>query len=177
MKSAGYLLITLGFLAGSYIAVRDPSHVPMGPFLMALASGAAGVAMARAATHRAARSEGRLAAGLEVLSASLTRLLEGIESFDQEKASLDVYDLRRHIEEAFHGDIQAFVDARETIAHSFGLNAYAEVMSRFAAGERHLNRVWSASTDGYVDEAHAHITKALEQFRDARRVFDGLTPA
>jgi hypothetical protein len=175
MRSAGYLLISLGFLAGSYIAVRDPSHVPAAPFLMALASGAAGVAMARAATHRAARHEGRLAAGVEALGASLTRLVEGLERFEQAKTSFDVYDLKSHIEESFHADIQTFVEARESIAHSFGLDAYAAVMSPFAAGERHLNRVWSASTDGYVDEAHAYITKALEQFRDARRVFETTT--
>ena len=36
--------------------------------------------------------------------------------------------------------------------HVFGMQNYADVMSNFAAGERYINRVWSASTDGYVDE-------------------------
>jgi hypothetical protein len=37
-------------------------------------------------------------------------------------------------------------------------------MSSFAAGERYLNRVWSASADGYIDEVSAYIDKAREQF-------------
>jgi hypothetical protein len=40
-------------------------------------------------------------------------------------------------------------------------------MSHFAAGERYLNRVWSASADGYVDEVNAYMVKAEEQFSEA----------
>jgi hypothetical protein len=39
-------------------------------------------------------------------------------------------------------------------------------------GERYLNRVWSASTDGYVDEVLDTIELAHEQFSEARRLFD-----
>ena len=52
----------------------------------------------------------------------------------------------------------------ECIAHSYGLAAYADVMSCFAAGERYLNRAWCASADGYIDEIHQYIDKAREQF-------------
>jgi len=45
-----------------------------------------------------------------------------------------------------------------------GLQAYADVMSSFAAGERYLNRVWSASADGYIDEVNAYMEKAQAQF-------------
>jgi len=41
------------------------------------------------------------------------------------------------------------------------------VMSCFAAGERYLNRVWSASADGYIDEVNAYLVKAQEQFVDS----------
>jgi len=40
-------------------------------------------------------------------------------------------------------------------------------MSHFASGERYLNRVWSASADGYVDEITAYLDKAQEQFAEA----------
>jgi hypothetical protein len=40
-------------------------------------------------------------------------------------------------------------------------------MSNFAAGERYINRVWSASTDGYVDEVILYLGRAREQFREA----------
>ena len=41
-------------------------------------------------------------------------------------------------------------------------------MSDFAAGERYLNRVWSASADGYADEAMDYIDRARQQFEEAR---------
>jgi len=41
-------------------------------------------------------------------------------------------------------------------------------MSAFATGERYINRVWSASTDGYVDEVRSYLERALQQFREAR---------
>ena len=44
---------------------------------------------------------------------------------------------------------------------------YARVMNPFSAGERYLNRVWSASTDGYIDDAHRHMAKARDQFTEA----------
>jgi hypothetical protein len=51
------------------------------------------------------------------------------------------------------------------------LQNYADVMSAFAAGERYINRVWSASTDGYVDEVRSYLERATQQFRDAGSLF------
>jgi hypothetical protein len=48
--------------------------------------------------------------------------------------------------------------------HLFGLQAYADIMSSFAAGERYINRVWSASADGYDVEAAKYLDKAAQQF-------------
>jgi hypothetical protein len=47
-------------------------------------------------------------------------------------------------------------------------------MSNFAAGERYINRVWSASTDGYVDEVNLYLDRALRQFREAHEHYHGL---
>jgi hypothetical protein len=46
----------------------------------------------------------------------------------------------------------------------YGLDAYGEVMGLFASAERYLNRTWSASADGYVDEVDSALQKAQEQF-------------
>jgi hypothetical protein len=54
------------------------------------------------------------------------------------------------------------------MVHLFGLQNYADVMSSFAAGERYINRVWSASVDGYDKEAETCLDKAARQFADAR---------
>ncbi len=64
----------------------------------------------------------------------------------------------------FADDLNTFIEARESIAHSYGLAAYADVMNCFTAGERYLNRVWSASADGYIDEINDYLEKACDQF-------------
>ena len=55
------------------------------------------------------------------------------------------------------------------MVHLFGLQTYADIMSSFAAGERYINRVWSASADGYEGEAATYLEKAAQQFADAQR--------
>ncbi|MGB5626604.1 MAG: hypothetical protein WBM61_12775, partial [Woeseiaceae bacterium] len=50
------------------------------------------------------------------------------------------------------------------------LQTYADIMSSFAAGERYINRVWSASADGYDEEATAYLKKAAAQFVEAEEL-------
>lgn len=171
MKGLGYAVITAGFLVASFFAVRSPEGVPATSFLVGLGIGVLGVVLVRLALRQEATHEERLASNIETLEASLVSLVDKAEALDREKGGIDVYELRHVIDDRFPVDLDAFVQARESIAHSFGLQAYADVMSHFAAGERHLNRVWSASTDGYVDEAHTYIGLAKEQLGEALRLF------
>ncbi len=85
----------------------------------------------------------------------------------EEKHSINTYDVRHRIDELFVEDLNTFVQTRQSIAHTYGLAAYADVMSCFAAGERYLNRVWSASADGYIDEVNAYLDKAQVQFAES----------
>jgi hypothetical protein len=167
MRAAGYVLITLGFLGGAYYAVRDAAGLPLAPFVVALAVGALGIALVRTAMARTATHAERLSADLESLEASLARIVENARALDREKESIGVYDLRHRIDAAFPGDLARFVEARQTLVHRFGLQAYADVMNPFAAGERYLNRVWSTSTDGYEDEAFEYTGRSHEQFEHA----------
>jgi hypothetical protein len=177
MKRLGYLMIILGFLTGAYATVQRAEGVPVAPYLAALAVGIAGVVVVRRISHREVRSEGAIATNLGAIGGSLESVVEKARELERDKASIDVYELRHHIDREFPDDLDAFVQARESIAHRFGLQSYADVMNPFAAGERYLNRVWSTSTDGYIDEAHLYIGKALEQFESALAEFRGLHPA
>jgi hypothetical protein len=40
-------------------------------------------------------------------------------------------------------------------------------MNCLTAGERYLNRVWSASADGYVDEVNEYLERVQVQFEGA----------
>ena len=171
MKYFGYALIVIGFLWGAFLTVERPEGVNTALYLAALAIGVAGVGVARLAARAEARDETRLQANIATIESSLAAIVDDAERLDAEKESINVYDLRHVIDRTFPEHLSAFVEARESIAHSYGLKAYAEVMNRFATGERYLNRVWSASTDGYQPEAHDYITRSHAQFDDALATF------
>jgi len=174
MRATGYALITVGFLAGAYLAVRDPHALPLASFLVALAVGVAGIVLVRTALARTATHAGRLTADVATLEESLGRIAAHAAELEGAREAIDVYDLRHRIDELFPADLARFADARQALVHRFGLQAYADVMNPFAAGERYLNRVWSTSTDGYIDEAHEYLTRAREQFEEALAVLRGL---
>ncbi|MEJ2703217.1 MAG: hypothetical protein P8Z79_12320 [Sedimentisphaerales bacterium] len=164
MKQIGLLLITVGFLAGTLAAIVDTEHVRWGYFAAALAVGVAGVFVARSGHHKMHKSEEKLSENMQAVEAALGNIVRNISALDSEKHSVNTYDVRFRIDELFSEDLAGFVEARRSIAHVYGLVAYGDVMSRFAAGERYLNRVWSASADGYIDEVNAYLEKAKEQF-------------
>lgn len=171
LRHVGYLLITAGFLGGSFEVVRQVEGVNTASFLMWLGVGIIGVIIAQRARKAEATDVAVITTNVRAIESSLESLSAEARRLNEEKEGINVYDLRHRIDERFLADLVKFVDARESIAHSYGLKAYAEVMNRFAAGERSLNRVWSASTDGYVEETSNYLEKAAAHFDDALKIF------
>ena len=167
MKKLGYVIITIGFLAGALVAVLDESRVQWSYFSMALILGVVGIIFVHHHEKKDSRSEKKLTTNLKDIETSLTHIVENMTLLNAEKQSINAYDIRHRIDELFSEDLTTFVEARESLAHVHGLNIYANVMSHFASGERYLNRVWSASADGYVDEITAYLDKAQVQFTEA----------
>jgi hypothetical protein len=172
MHALGLILIAVGFTAGSLVAVLDPEGIDWLVFVPCLVVGAAGVALVQIAMRRVATDVTRIAANFEALDSRLRTIVAQIRALDETKDSLDIYAVPDRIDEAFPADILAFVEARESILHAWGAEAYAEVMTHFAAAERYLNRVWSCSADGWIDEAHEYIGRAREQFEEALARFE-----
>ena len=167
MKKTGYLLITFAFLVGSLAAVTDKLNVQWGYFLAAIIVGVVGVILVHHHEWKNSRSEKKLAVNLKDIKTSLTRIVKNITKLNAEKQSINAYDMHRHIDKLFREDLTTFVEARESLIHAHSVQVYADVMSYFAAGERYLNRVWSASADGYIDEITAYLDKAQVQFTEA----------
>ncbi len=167
MKQAGYLMIIIGFIAGALLSVVDELEVQWGFFVCALIVGVIGVVLVQSAKRRYTKSEEKLTSNIQNIQASLSRIAENITQLNATKESVDTYDMRHRIDELFGDDLEIFVQARESISHLYGLQAYADVMSYFASGERYLNRIWSASADGYIDEVSIYLDKAQQQFADA----------
>lgn len=174
MKNIGYALITIGFLGGSLASVVGETGVPWGYFAAALIVGVAGIVAVRIGERQQIEAQGATGAGMQQLGDNLNRIVDNITHLNAEKTALDPYALHALIDERFRDDLGAFMEARESIAHVHSLQAYADVMSHMAAGERYLNRVWSASADGYADEAYTYLDKTEEQFKEAKAQFDRL---
>ncbi len=164
MSKLGFLLVVLGFLAGALACVGNETIVWWNWFIPAVVVGFVGVVLVRVGQRREVRATERLVSNMRAIQDSLRRIAQNITQLAAEKQSIDPYEVRHRLEELFADDLNTFITARESIAHSYGLTTYADVMSCFAAGERYLNRAWCASADGYVDEVHQYLDKAKEQF-------------
>ncbi|MEE8308304.1 MAG: hypothetical protein V3R81_13640 [Gammaproteobacteria bacterium] len=164
MKLIGFLMVTVGFITAALAAVVDESVVRWLWYIPALGLGVVGVAAIKIDVARHSKTEHHVASRIETVESSLEKIATNINKLNTDKHSIHTYDMRHRIDELFVEDLAMFVDARESIAHRYGLAAYADVMSCFAAGERYLNRVWSASADGYIDEVNTYLDKAREQF-------------
>ena len=177
MVRLGHTLIVLGFLAGAYAATTDPVTVAWPFFAACLVVGIVGITLVRGAKKKHAHSDSVLTNNIEIIGLSLTELANHADQLERDNESIFVYDMHSKIDELFPEPLDQFVQARETIIHAFSLNDYADVMNHFAAGERGINRAWSASVDGYVDEVKISVEKAARHFRDALTSFQSLKPS
>jgi hypothetical protein len=168
MRKFGFLLVIAGFLGGALASVLNETAVRWNWFVPAVAVGFGGVVLVRIGQRREIHATGRLTSNMRAIQESLRRIAQNMIRLNSEKQSIDPYEIRHRLDELFADDLSTFIAARESIAHSYGLAAYADVMSCFAAGERYLNRAWCASADGYVDEIHQYLDKAGEQFASSR---------
>ena len=169
MRYAGFFLTSAGFIVGSYFLVLDKVEVDWPGFLVGIAIGISGVIFLRLNAHKEKTQASRLVEDVAVLAESLKRIVDNMNELESKKDAINVYDLGKWIDERFPEDIERFINARESITHAYSLPDYAAVMNPFAAGERHLNRVWSCSVDGYINEAHASIGRSREQFVAAQK--------
>lgn len=169
MTKLGIVLIGIGFLAGTLMTVIDVETVRWIPFIVSLITGIIGIVLVKISVKKEARSTEVLTKNMEQIETSISNIIENLKELNDRKETINTYDVRHKVDELFLEDLNTFVEARESISHTYGIQAYADVMSHFAAGDRYLNRVWCASADGYIDEVYENLEKSLEQFEDSRR--------
>ena len=171
MKILALILVIASFLACSFLSVLDPRQIDWNYMIPVLIVGVIGLVTYRKAQREASLAGNRLAGNIEILDNSLTSILGNLEDLCARGENLPVYDARFEIDHLFRTDLNNFAEARKSMIHVFGIQNYADVMSNFAAGERYINRVWSASTDGYVDEVREYLERARVQFTEGNRHF------
>ena len=168
MKNFGYFLVAAGFMGGAFATSLDVQNVNW-----ALFAGTAGAALVGLVIFK--RQLSALARSEEVLEGNRVELRESIANVVNDLGDIINGELtqgavlRDRIDLKLREDLRRFADARESMVHLFGLQVYADIMSSFAAGERYINRVWSASADGYDEEANTYLKKAAGQFEEAKQ--------
>jgi membrane protein implicated in regulation of membrane protease activity len=174
MKGLGYLLLCAGFLAGAYATALDVRQVWWQLFAVAVLAAVAGLVILKRQASTASRSSSVLEVNRSELLDSINNVVNDLRETSGEM-SLKGDKLRDWIDAKLRNDLRRFADARESMVHLFGLQAYADIMSSFAAGERYINRVWSASADGYDVEAAKYLDKAAQQFAGTQKQLSAIS--
>ncbi|MEL6429259.1 MAG: hypothetical protein AAFZ87_14660 [Planctomycetota bacterium] len=168
MKLIGSLLLAAGFLAGAFVSVAQVEAVNWTHYGVC-----AGLMLVGMLTLRAGRvakigqAGDKHEADIAVLENSLASLIQKVRAMEEARSDEEQLALHHRIDDELMEDIGAFVEARESMIPTLGMQRYADVMSPFANGERHLNRAWSASADGYVDEVRSCIRTARGELEKA----------
>lgn len=172
MQSIAKPLVIFAFLGGAFLTALDPLHIRWGVFIPIIMAGVLGIVLHKKAEAAAAKDSDVLRENRQDLESSLDNIVANLAELNGRKDKVPTYDMRFEIDKIFREDLLRFAEARESMKHLFGLRSYADIMSSFAAGERYINRVWSASTDGYVDEVLMYVEKAHNQFIHAKEEFN-----
>jgi len=167
MNGFGFLLLAAGFLAGAYSTALDIEATNWTMFVPAAIVAIVGVLMIKRQASGVATSESVLTANRTELRESLRNIVRNLDELISADASIATEDLRNEVDQRLRDDLRRFAEARESLVHLYSLQTYADIMSEFAAGERYVNRVWSASADGYDSEARTYLERAVRQFREA----------
>jgi hypothetical protein len=167
MKKVGYILITIGFIWASLESVTEAIGVNWINFAIAVAISAVGIFMIRSQEKQAMNHSETLSTNMKTIRESLSQIVVDVKEIRSKIDPQKPQDVHKMIDEKLPSHLENFVDSRKTIGHIHGLEVYANVMNYFATGERYLNRVWSASTDGYIDEVTMYMEKCEEQFEEA----------
>lgn len=170
LKALGSVLLAAGFLLGAYVVVGHEKHVEAVPYAVALGLMLGGMAALRLHRSQAAQQTEIHEQNLGVLDQSLERLIRSVEEYSRIDQEVELAGLHERIDRDLLEDIETFVSARESMVPRLGMQTFADVMAPFAAGERLLNRAWSSSADGYVDEVRSCVARALAQLRQAQSV-------
>jgi hypothetical protein len=171
VTTLGHVLLWVGVLAASFVSVREAGSIAWPWFAGSLVIGLVGVVLLRVNARAAAGQRHRIAEDVATMRAALTGALAGVAPLRAAGESVEVYRVKDRLDSAVQPLLLRFADARASMIPAFGMMAYAEVMSRFAAGERILNRAWSASADGYLDEVVACLARGEAELTAAQALF------
>ena len=174
MKKLGYVLAFVGFIAASLVSVTDVLQVNWMHFSVFLIISIIGIFLIRRTEKKETMHEETLSTNMKAIEGSLARIVDDVKLIRSEIDPKRPQDVHKRIDERLPDHLETFIESRKTIGHVHGLQAYGHVMNYFATAERYLNRVWSASADGYIDEVTEYMERSEQQFEEALAALKGL---
>ena len=171
------LLITIGAIGASIgVAQTHPQiegwehtfqvNLPITIFFLAVLL--FGIAIKRRAVRTMAKDSQKYAGNRQILHDALSNVVEQINNLQNHHHEMSLDALHESLDRTLSGSLADFIENRQSLIDAFGMSGYAHVMTSFAQAERRLNRVWSASADGYPDESIACIQKALPALKETQ---------
>jgi hypothetical protein len=125
---------------------------------------------ARAVQAPAGPAAGATADASQMLSGVLREVSElrgALAGTPQKHARLAL--IRARIDQVMQTHIAGIIAARAELTGRLGLARYANFIEAFAAGERALNRAWSAAADEHEPESLGALGTAEDRFAEAAR--------
>jgi len=127
-----------------------------------------GVVLLHVSRRQVTQRSDQSAANLQEITQALERAIEKTQQLKQSSSNMAPSKIVIFIDDEIADELRTFADGRECMVTEQGLTFFADVMSPFAAGERAINRAWSAAADGYIDEATDCLEKGLRMLTSAR---------
>jgi hypothetical protein len=100
----------------------------------------------------------------------LKQVIEPLATLEGDIDGLDNEALCDRVDVILETYVLPFAEVRQGIIEQLGMAEGAEILVTVAFGERMLNRVWSASSDGHVPEAIAVFPDAKAAFEEANEL-------
>ncbi len=170
----GQLCLWCGFIGGALVAVRSEeiAEHPMATvtwwlYGVFIAVGVVGVVLLRRCQQTTAGDVERIEAEYSTLTSSMETMLTEIADLRDRCLSMAPSAIVRFIDERLAPPLSDFADSRNALIRRHGLNAFGDVMTQFASGERFTNRAWSAAADGYLDEVKRSVDRADLHLQEA----------
>ena len=167
LSIAGQILLWVGFLSGSLATVfnlenvEDPwatIHWPW--YIVSAVICVLGIVAIRMSKKSISAESVESAAQFETLPRTIKQLRTKVAELKKLQDQLRPSEIVKFIDDSLMDDLREFVDSRQAIVTHAGLHSFADVMTQFSAGERAINRAWSAAADGYVDEVAICLDRA-----------------
>ena len=175
MNILGQLLLWGGFLSGSLATVLNQEKkiawdtIPWAWYITSVIVCIAGIVLLRISKTSSTESTVESTANLAEIRTSLANLLKHMNELLGQMPEMAPSEMVAFIDDVLAPDFQIFADGRNAITSEMGLPKFADVMTHFSAGERAINRAWSAAADGYVDEATTCVKRGVAMLNDAEQ--------